>query len=195
MPVLLVHGLTDTSRVFRTMQPYLEGFGHEVHCLDLVPNNGEAPLDVLGHQLAEYVRRHMPGDQKFDLVGFSMGGIVSRYYVQRLGGLERVRRFVTISSPHQGTWTARLRGGPGIQQMRRGSEFLAGLNRDCECLEQLGFTSIWTRYDLMIVPARSSVLPVGRSIHVGAPAHFLMVRDARVLEIVRQLLDHTATAS
>ncbi len=41
-----------------------------------------------------------------------MGGVVSRYYLQRLGGLARVRRFVTISSPHHGTVTAYLRRLP-----------------------------------------------------------------------------------
>lgn len=54
--------------------------------------------------------------------------------------------------------------------MRPNSDFLCDLNRDCATLERAGFVSIWTRFDLMIVPARSSLLPVGRSVHVGVLA-------------------------
>jgi hypothetical protein len=40
----------------------------------------------------------------------------------------------------------------------------------------------------MILPASSSVLPVGRSIRVGTLAHPLMVTDRRVLRLVREIL-------
>jgi len=35
-------------------------------------------------KVANYVAANFAPEQPFDLVGFSMGGIVSRYYVQRL---------------------------------------------------------------------------------------------------------------
>jgi triacylglycerol lipase len=84
------------------------------------------------------------------------------------------------------------RENAGIRQMRPNSKFLGDLNRDCGILEQAGFVSIWTRFDLMIVPARSSVLPVGRSIQVGVLAHPLMVNDRRVLRLVEQVLTEPA---
>ena len=187
-PVLLVHGFGDTTRLFRRMASHLERAGREVHCFDLVPNNGAEGLERLAMQIAKYVGERFKPEQKFDLVGFSMGGIVSRFYVQRLGGIERVLRIVTISSPHRGTWTAWLRGNAGVRQMRPNSEFLRELNQDCAMLERARFVSIWTRFDLMIVPARSSVLPVGRSIQIEALAHPLMVRDRRVLRLVETIL-------
>jgi len=51
----------------------------------------------LGQQVANYVAATF-APKPFDLVGFSMGGIVSRYYVQRLGGIDRVQRFITLAS-------------------------------------------------------------------------------------------------
>ena len=188
IPIVLIHGLGDTARLFRRMAAHLEQTGHKVHCLDLVPNNGDTGLDDLALQIKDYVAEQFGPEEKFALVGFSMGGIVSRFYVQRLGGIERVLRFVTISAPHRGTWTAWLRANPGIRQMRPGSSFLRDLNDDCSVLERTGFVSIWTRFDLMIVPAQSSILPTGRSIHVGAIAHPLMVNDRRVLRLVAKLL-------
>jgi triacylglycerol esterase/lipase EstA (alpha/beta hydrolase family) len=117
-----------------------------------------------------------------------MGGLVARYYVQRLGGIERVRRLITISSPHNGTCAAFLRRNGGARQMRPGSAFLCDLNRDVSVLDRIDFTSIWTPFDLMILPAHSSVLPAGRAIRVNVGAHPPMVRNQRVLKLVADVL-------
>jgi triacylglycerol lipase len=183
-PVVLVHGLTDTTAIFRTMTQYLATHGWNVYSLDLIPSNGDRPLDYLAQQLAEFVETTLPKDQPFDLVGFSMGGVVSRYYVQRLGGINRVQRFVTIASPHNGTIVAYLSQRPGCMQMRPDSSFLNDLNRDVQMLARLNFTSVWTPMDLMIVPAISSQLPVGKAIQVNVPLHAWMVTDTKGLEAV-----------
>ena len=101
--VVLVHGIWDTSRVFRRMTRWLEDRGFRVLAVDLVPSDGTVGLDVLAGQLRDFVERKLAPGESFDLIGFSMGGLVSRYYVQRLGGMERVRRLITISAPHRGT--------------------------------------------------------------------------------------------
>ena len=187
-PVVLVHGLTDTNAIFRTMTAYLATHGWNVYSLDLIPSNGDRPLDYLAEQIAEFVANTLPQDQPFDLVGFSMGGIVSRYYVQRLGGIERVQRFITIASPHNGTITAYLSQRPGCVQMRPYSSFLNDLNRDVQMLGKLSFTSVWTPMDLMIVPASSSQLPVGKSLQVTVPLHSWMVTNSKGLEVVANAL-------
>jgi len=45
------------------------------------------------------------------------------------------------------------------------------LNRDVEVRDSICFTSIWTPFDLVIVLAHSSRVPVGRSIRVRTTAH------------------------
>ncbi len=170
------------------MTAYLQKQGWVVHSLDLLPSNGDCGLDRLAHQLDTYIQATLPHQQPFDLIGFSMGGIVSRYYVQRLGGLDRVQRFITISSPHNGTLTAHLSQRPGCMQMRPNSPFLNDLNRDARMLEKLNFTSIWTPMDLMIVPATSSQLQVGRNVQVNVPLHSWMVQDFRGLQAVANAL-------
>jgi triacylglycerol lipase len=183
-PVLLIHGIDDTADIFGTMTPYLRQQGWSVHSLNLQPNNGDVGLDQLAHQIRKYADKMFSPDQPFDLVGFSMGGIVSRYYMQRLGGLERVQRFVTIASPHYGTWTAYFRPNPGGNQMRRGSAFLNRLNHDAAMLERINFTSIWTPLDLMILPAASSRMPIGKDLQVPVSGHAWMVTDVRSLRAV-----------
>lgn len=187
-PVVLVHGIFDTGKVFHKMVPYLKQKGCTVYDLDLEPNDGYASLDHLAQQVANYINATFPPEQPIDLVGFSMGGIVSRYYVQRLGGIDRVQRFITISSPHHGTWVAYCNFGLGCVQMRPGSHFLQDLDRDVEMLKQVNFTSIWTPYDLMIVPANSSQMPVGTEVIVPVLTHDRMLTDIRSLAAVAEAL-------
>lgn len=183
-PVLLVHGMNDTATVFCKMAPQLATKGWQVYDIDLTPNNCDRPLDYLAQQLDRYIEKTFPPEQPIDIVGFSMGGIVSRYYIQRLGGIDRVQRFITISSPHHGTVLAYLIDRPGSLQMRPDSPFLADLNRDLAMLELINFTSIWTPYDLMIVPASSSRMPVGRDVQIPVPFHAWMITDPRGIAAV-----------
>lgn len=191
-PVLLVHGIWDKETIFSRLSDYLQNQGWTVHTLNLKPNTGAAPLEVLAQQVADYVERTFNPNQIFDLVGFSMGGLVTRYYVQRLGGVERVQRYITISAPHHGTITAYCLPLPGVMQMRPGSDFLQDLNRDAvEILGRLQFTSIWTPYDLMIVPASSSQMPVGEEIVLAVPVHRWMVSARCCLATLAQVLSKT----
>ncbi len=187
-PVVLIHGIDDTHEIFWRMMPYLEQRGWETHGLDLYPNNGRLGLDVLAKQVADYVENTFAPNQAIDLVGFSMGGIISRYYVQRLGGIQRVQRFVTIASPHCGTFTAYIRNNTGAKQMCPKSAFLQDLNQDVQTLEQINFTSIWTPWDAMIVPASSSQLPVGKDLQVWIAAHAWMVTDPKGIKAVAATL-------
>lgn len=187
-PVLLLHGITDTRAVFDPLAAVLNRQGYMTHSLDLVPCNGSAPLDCLAEQVANYVTTHFAPDQPFDLVGFSMGGIVGRYFLQRLGGLQRVQRFITLASPHFGTWVAYGSQRPACLQMRPDSPFLQELNRDLHQLAHLNVTSIWTPYDLMIVPANSSVLPIGQNWTTPVLLHSWMLSHAGSIAMVAEAL-------
>jgi triacylglycerol lipase len=187
-PVILLHGLGDTSALFDRLCAYLERRGWVTHRLNLTPRWGGAGLEELARQVASYVDMKLGTEATFDLVGFSMGGIVARYYLQRLGGLNRVSRLVTIASPHRGTLMAFLLRSPGVRQLRPGSGFLRELNEDSHVLKRLHFTTIWTPWDLMILPAKSSVIPEAREVRIGVMAHALMVRDRRALRAVELAL-------
>lgn len=184
-PVLLIHGISDTLAVFSKMAPYLSKLGWSVHNFNMIPNNGDCCLDLLAKQVADYVAQTFHPEQPIDVVGFSMGGIVSRYYIQRLGGVERVQRFVSISAPNNGTLTGYLSMRPGCVQMRPDSAFLHDLNRDAvDVLGRLNFTVIWTPYDLMIVPSNSSQMPVGKEVTLPVRLHSWMLTDDRCLKAV-----------
>ncbi|MGD1914134.1 MAG: esterase/lipase family protein [Rivularia sp. (in: cyanobacteria)] len=187
-PVLLVHGIWDTSEVFRRMIPFLKEGGWKVYDLDLKPNDGTRGLDDLAQQVVDKVDATFAPEQPFDLLGFSMGGIVSRYYVQRLGGINRVQRFITLSAPSHGTLIAYFHQGLGCVQMRPSSAFLRDLNSDAAMLSQINFTSIWTPLDMMIVPADSSRMPMGDNIVVPVLTHAWMLTDKKSLTAIANAL-------
>lgn len=187
-PVLLIHGIFDTIRIFEKMSRYLKKLGWEVYSLNLVPNYGILGLDKLAEQVADYVNKTFPPNQPLDLIGFSMGGIVSRYYVQRLGGIDKVENFITISAPHNGTLTGYALNLAAPIQMRPKSNFLENLNQDIALLDKTNFTSIWTPYDAMILPPKSSQVPVGRDIKIDVFLHPWMVSDEKVLKVIVEVL-------
>jgi triacylglycerol lipase len=183
-PILLVHGLMDTSHKMRKISSHLSGLGWQVLDIDLIPNNGDARLEILAGQVADLIDRTFSPHQPIDLLGFSMGGLVTRYYLQRLGGIDRVQRFITISTPHNGTIAAHFSMRPGCIQMRPEHEFMQDLNRDVDRLNCLNFTSLWTPFDLIILPPSSSQLGIGMEQSIPVLAHPLMVSDPRTLNTI-----------
>ena len=186
-PILLVHGIMDTSRKMRHISKYLRDSGWEVFDIDLVPNNGDTRLELLAQQVAILVDRIAP-HQPIDLLGFSMGGLVTRYYLQRLGGIDRVQRFITISTPHKGTIAAHFSMRPACIQMRPNSDFIRDLNSDIDRLNVLKFTSLWTPFDLIILPPSSSQLGIGAEMQIPALTHPMMVSDRRTLKAISDAL-------
>ncbi len=188
-PIVLVHGIIDNSKVFGKMSSYLKGKGYDVHCVDLIPNYGIEDLRVLATQVKTYIDNNFSGEQKIHLVGFSMGGLVTRYYLQRLEGLSKINKYVSISAPNNGTNMARTLPLKGIRQMRPDSDFLRDLNGDVdEQFSSLDCLFLWTPYDLMIIPAHSSILPVGKSFYIPVLTHKWMISDSRVLDKVNSFL-------
>jgi triacylglycerol lipase len=188
-PVLLVHGFLDTIAVFNPMADYLTRHGWPVHRLNLVPNYGLAKLETLAEQVSNYIEGNFAPGTPVDLIGFSMGGLVTRYYLQRLGGIDRVQRYITISAPNHGTLTAYSLPLTGIRQMCPDSQFITDLDRDCQqSLGKIKTTIIWTPFDLMILPARSSSLGVGKEITLPVLLHAWMVKDPQVLATIQEAL-------
>lgn len=182
--VVLVHGIHSDARDMTRMARHFRAEGREVFTPDLIPNSGQATIEELGKQLAEYAAKHAPRGRKFDLIGFSMGGLVSRYYVQRLGGAEHVAHLVTIAAPHHGTIFAHLHPGAGAAEMRRGSAFLRDLAKDDAALSRVRFTTFHTPLDLVVVPPRSAEMPHARNVRVWASLHPSLILEKRCIRAV-----------
>jgi triacylglycerol lipase len=192
IPTLVVHGLLDNER---RIAPLCEGLRRHgvahVHSFDLRPNDGRAPIAVLGAQVRAFALelRERYACERIDVVGFSMGALASRYFVQREGGRELVRRFVSISGPHAGTLTAFALRRPGALDMRPDSTLLRDLAADSDPYGEVEVHCVYSRFDLMVVPARTALLPQAQSTReIPALVHRLLVHDRRVHAHVASLL-------
>jgi triacylglycerol lipase len=191
-PVVVVHGIWDDARTIGPLVRGLSGQGvANVSAIELDPPWGNASIEVLAEQLAAFVER-VRREQRaavVDVVGFSMGALVSRAYLQLLGGHAHTRSFVSIAGPHKGTLTAYALPLLGVRQMRPGSPLLRALGDDVSHLAELAVHCVVTPYDAMIVPSESGVLRGARSVHrLPVLLHRLMVHDRRVHALVARLL-------
>jgi triacylglycerol lipase len=188
MRVVLVHGIFDTGSKFKVLQPYLESRGHQCLAPSLTPNDGRDGLPALAEQLKGKIDAAFGPDAPFALVGFSMGGLVSRWYLQELGGHARVDRFVAISAPMQGTVWAYGYPGAGAKQMRPGSDFLARLGTTVDRLAHLELFAYWTPYDAVIVPQASADWDLADSRRIPALCHPCMLwHEALLAELAAAL--------
>lgn len=187
--ILMVHGITDTGKVFQTMANYLQNRGYRIYTINLIPNIGTGDLKDLAQQVKQYIDSEFALEEKIILLGFSMGGLVTRYYLQRLNGIEKVEQYINISAPNNGTKLGYALPLKGIVQMRPNSDFLRDLNSDVkERLAKIKCLIIWTPFDGMIIPANSSLLGVGKEVKLPVLVHKWMLSDKRVLEEINSFL-------
>jgi triacylglycerol lipase len=164
------------------MQPFLEARGHQCLAPSLAPNDGRDGLEPLAAQLGRAIDAAWGADATCALIGFSMGGLISRIYLQELGGHRRVDRFFAISVPMAGSAWSWLHGSAGVRQMRPGSALLRRLDAGVDCLEGLALYSYWTPLDAVIVPPTSSVWPPARNRRIWAGCHPCMLWNRELLE-------------
>ncbi len=181
--VVLVHGILDTGRKFDTLVAALENAGCRCLAPSLTPNDCRLGVRDLTTKLAARIDARFGRAEPFYLVGFSLGGLVTRDYVQNFADPRRVRGVFLISTPNHGTLWARLSPNPNMRQLAPGSDFLASLNDGAgmAAWRRVPVASYFTPLDLMIVPAGSSRWAVGVTRMVWCPAHPLMVRDRVVV--------------
>ncbi|NBV53111.1 MAG: lipase [Verrucomicrobia bacterium] len=184
--VVLVHGFLDTGWVFRRMKLRLERQGAVCLVPRLRPNDGRGGLVALAENLKRDIDTAFGPSAKIRIVAFSMGGLVSRHYLQVLGGAGRCEKLFTISSPHHGTATARMYPSKGARDMRPGSIFLRRLHATEETLREVQLVSYHTPMDLMILPATSSVWPRALNLDFPVLLHPLMLSDEDVLSDVER---------
>ncbi|WP_226666022.1 lipase family alpha/beta hydrolase [Microbulbifer aggregans] len=181
---ILIPGIFDRGKSMHRLQGALNAEGFDARYIRLTPMSAWHGLEPLAQQLGELVETVTEQGSTCSLVGFSMGGIVARYYLQKMGGMERVHKFVSLSSPHFGSFWANFLPYKGGRQLRIGSTFLSDLNRGLSDLESTSPTSIWTPYDFTILPHTSSRLPLGQAYQVPVSLHRWVPLNRKVIDLV-----------
>lgn len=156
-PVVLLHGFIDNRSAFVVLRRALTRHGRRhLESLNYSPLTRDirAAAELLGLHVEEICAR--TGHSRVDIVGHSLGGLIARYYVQRLGGDRRVRTLVTLGTPHGGTAVAPGAGiHPIVRQMRGGSSVIEELRTPAPgCRTR--FVSFWSELDQVMVPVETA---------------------------------------
>lgn len=199
-PVVLLHGFVDNRSAFAVLRRSLLHHGWtRVQALNYSPLTCDirSAAEALGPHIEQVCTES--GHAQVDIVGHSLGGLVARYYVQRLGGDRWVRTLVTLGTPHAGTRAIpALAPHPLALQMRPGSEVLtelAGPAPDC----RTRFVAFWSDLDQLMIPVEAARIEhadlSARNIRVHGVGHLaLPVTGSVAAEIRRALSDPGPTA-
>jgi triacylglycerol esterase/lipase EstA (alpha/beta hydrolase family) len=188
LPVLLLHGVGCNAGVWSGFRRHLaeRGVG-PVYALSYGPPL--ASIERFADQVAERIAAiaAATGAAQVVLVAHSMGGLVARAYLRRYGGA-KVRRLITIGTPHKGSMHAWLMAGASLAQMRPNNAWLADLNGNAGGVEGVPVASIWSWHDSMVTPQTSSRIDWGDNIVLTGVAHNALLDDPGVLaEVVAQI--------
>ena len=189
MKVVLVHGIFDNGRNFKKMRRYLDAQGHDIYVPALKKADGRQGIKALAEQLKTYIDAHISEGDTFVLIGFSMGCIISRYFLQVLERRQHCVAFHAISGPHNGSAWARILIGPGFKDLRPGSAVLEKLKRSEDALKDIALYSYRTPLDLMILPSSSSYWPCATNYISYSMLHRFMLSNTFVLETIRKSLN------
>lgn len=194
-PLVLVHGLWDTPRLFNRLRSALNGQRDPLLVPHLEHGLGHVPLIELAKRLDQHINAAFGTDTTIDLLGFSMGGLVGRAWIQQFGGHQRTRRFLCVGSPQRGTLTAQLVPRAllaGIADMKLGSRLIRSLRTDQlrhpERLASLDCRSFYCRFDLMVIPSWRGVLPLGSVEPLHAMTHPGLVNEASAVARLTEVL-------
>lgn len=228
-PVVLLHGLSATAESnWSAVGPALDADGYCVFALTYGMDErtrgfpyrpgGTIPAEQSAVEIKRFVKRVRAATEsrRVDFVGHSEGTVTPRYYLERLGGAPKVRRYVALTPLWRGTevgGTALLRdagAGFGVSevlvggvaafcgfcpQALRGSDYLNDLNADGERIPGIRHTNIVTRYDELVVPFTSGIMQDGgRNVVLQdvCPAnlseHAAVAFDPAVIRMIRNAL-------
>lgn len=192
-PVLLLHGFVDNRSAFALLRRSLSRHGWtHVQAVNYSPFTPD--LRSAAEQLGAHVERAcaQSGRDRVDIVAHSLGGLIARYYVQRLGGDARVRTLVTLGTPHSGTRAVpAFTPHPLARQMRPGSPVLTELAASAPgCRTR--FVAFWSDLDQLMIPVGAARLEhadlLTENVHVTGIGHLALPVHAPVAAEIRRAL-------
>lgn len=141
-PVLLVHGGLGNPGNFTKMIERLKADGYRAFTIDL----GLPGTDTAGNavKIKTKVDEILATTRvtKVHLVGHSMGGLSTRYYIKRLGGLNQVATYTAFGSPQHGHPANACTPQELIPDLCPRSKVMRDLNRGDDTPGSIYYTSI-----------------------------------------------------
>ena len=191
-PIILIHGLWNTSDIFSLITAKLDEIGIEYFAPTLEHEYGMKSIVELTNLLNDLIIEKYGYKKELDILGFSMGGIIGRYWINKFNGYKRTRRFLTVGSPHKGTLASQLVPKypfRGISEMKINSHLLRDLSKSDYLLNGIECISFFTYWDLMVFPGWKASLNSGEKISLKIYKHKNLIRNPNAVgKIIEKLL-------
>jgi len=102
IPVLLVYGWHGSPKNWDLIKSWLEEDGYIVEILNYDDSqHAYVVAGTLSKKVKEMLEKY--DVEKIDIIAHSFGGLVSRYYIERMGGDEKARNLIMIATPNHGS--------------------------------------------------------------------------------------------
>lgn len=188
--VILVHGIFDDSTKMEFLKNKLTARGYQCIAPSLTPKNAKHGIAPLAQQLDSYIKENNKEGETYHLIGYSLGGIISRYYLANCDNTESCISLTTLASPNHGTVLAKLYPYQSGIELRPNSTFLNKLNCDSNSTHE-STLSIRTTLDGIIIPSKSSYLPNAKNITIHTPTHISIVLSNQVVKYVTTHMENS----
>ena len=204
-PVVLVNGTASNQITsWNAFAPLLKNNGYCVYTFDYGGGMALGDIPTSAGELSTEVDDVLTatGAAKVDLVGWSQGGMMPRYYLKNLGGAAKVNALIGLASSNHGTTVNGLTtlvqalglSGPigticpACTQQIAGSPFITALNAGGDTVPGVTYTVIQSRYDEVVTPYTSAFL-------TGTNVTNITLQDQCILDLGEHLsmaYDHIA---
>lgn len=191
-PIIFVHGLYHNHTAWYLYLRWFRRWGWS-HMKAINLKGKFRSIHEFSRILSEEVEKVLAETQseKVDLVGQSMGGLVIRAYLAENSGRAKIRRVVTLGSPHRGSKLAVFGPGQAAREMVPGSTFLESLNQGVQIPQNGRFYAIYTIVDNMVLPNESANLAWDgvKNLETGIVNHVGLAYCKRTARLVKECLD------
>ncbi|VTU40660.1 acetoin dehydrogenase E2 subunit dihydrolipoyllysine-residue acetyltransferase [Variovorax sp. PBS-H4] len=185
--VVLLHGFMCNRGFWNPWLRQLRAAEHAFIAVDLEPLFGS--IDHYVAVLDEAILRVTAATGLPPvLICHSMGGLAARAWL-RTANPARVRRIVTIGTPHRGTWMARFGHSANGRQMRTDGEWIRQMESACTSAHEVPFTCWYSNCDNIVFPTSSATLPAADNRLVPGRGHVEMAFVSSLRQQTLALLD------
>ena len=215
-PILFVHGWYTKGTDWNIMREWFQANGWPETSLYAFTFDDRRDCSIQGNinnanRMKQWIDEILgeTGAEKIDIVGHSMGGLSSRYYIKFLGGIDKVDDYVSVGTPHHGeeigeTCEICLKANALLLSLNEGDETPGGILNDTigdrvapysgiiyngtHIAGNISYTSIYSLTD-GDVPTQSSLLHGANNIRIIGPDHSQLRWDWDVYKLVRTAVD------
>lgn len=195
-PILFVHGWRGRAEQWRPMMELFVDDGWSrarLYAWTLDPRDSNPAAAA---KIAARVDQILAatGARRVDIVTHSMGALSTRYYLKNLESGGKVDAWVSLGGPNHGIHLADLCISADCADMRRGSAFLAALNRGDETPGRARYATWRSPCDEIIDPVDTVVLEGADNHLTGCVSHLGLLRDPAIYRAVRDFVSRRSSA-